>query len=1332
MHPARKQQDMNRKTYRFLFLVCTSLLVLSCVKEDMLMQKTMQSHSSSVPYAGGESGLVCNENGEWVAQNCRVPLVGAGRIIDDLYGNLVSVSGRNVGMNNIVDLDLDRYADFSSLGVTVLGNELFTVKDMYRTYAKDQDAGFVIGTDDSKGLSLEVLSLFVITAYKDNSPVGVYHVGSGDSESLLDLEIVKVSTDAKTGRQALSVKVDAPFDEIALSTTGVSANLASMKVYYAFVGNDPVEYIYSDGSLGSPSIREDVPFVDTGWTNVMDTYPQGILDSDDDGVNLYTDPLTSLLAVRNLTVDFGSMQIDKGTEIGFTYSQGSALTIDALTTMSLIPYDDNWDEIEQDKYSSTGLLGLTVMEGGTGAYSLVTSTDGTKALKIHFGGVRIDAGVFKLLRVFKRDPVKIDPSSYFTAAPEVVTSRSSYRFMTPLTDDSGMPYGTLELAITDRGGETADENHPEPARIDGNSIVGMHPDVTYTVAATFRMNDGSGRSFTMTTKITCEAEPSADIHFMTGDGYRLASGSRNNGLINLIPNLENGQNLITESLEDAAVYSKVLSLIDYSVIAAVETADGSPIVPDGEVRVGFAIQPTRDILNLSALDFFRIVLYNGSEKVDTYVPAENQSVSLGLLSGSNGKIAVTALTDKPFDRVELQTAGVLTLQLSSMSLYYAFYEKTNGNHNSDSGIGDLGVELMTYASHGLRVNYDQTGFSGIKVGTMMTRFENMLDSGKETDAKVEQLVDLLGSMSIAATFEPVETSQWIGVMVNTPSGLLDASILSDMDFEIYNDGNLVETISQQAGLLGLQLLGYGDCSYIEAYPTAGNEFDEVRLVKRSLADVTENILVYGVYMRADANHNGIPDDSEDGSGDQDNEESMAANPSVYHLCAPSDLTVKVTGGMKGNAYDLIFTSENGTGEEYPYPGMVLGDDRTFVVSSASMAEAGMGTGIYLLSIVPAGQDPAAVTGNYPEGVEIYIHPSRTEWQGGDASSSSWDVTDWNEWGNWSDGAPWTCTDVLISGGCPSYPVLKTRDAEGAYVTNVCNNIQFGDGGEVVYPQYLTYGRAWVNFSLARGRYSMFSSPLKETYTGDMFVSMYDGDYLVEAGPDYAHSWLTYDESTYPSMDGARFTPKVYQRVWNRAVENVTVSGSEEVDFDDGMWSAPFNRVDDLYEAGKGVLIRPGTEGEAGDGCVFCLPKAHAEYCYYDLETGRQYDDLKASVPRTNSYSGRFIYEDASGAASFPMHVLLENERPSDTYLAGNPFMCHLSVAKFKEFNPAVKSVMVYEYSESTGKYEYREIDSSGQIAPMQGFLVKVGGIYAETSRFRLNIHFMPDMMETGR
>ena len=77
-------------------------------------------------------------------------------------------------------------------------------------------------------------------------------------------------------------------------------------------------------------------------------------------------------------------------------------------------------------------------------------------------------------------------------------------------------------------------------------------------------------------------------------------------------------------------------------------------------------------------------------------------------------------------------------------------------------------------------------------------------------------------------------------------------------------------------------------------------------------------------------------------------------------------------------------------------------------------------------------------------------------------------------------------------------------------------------------------------------------------------------------------------------------------------------------------------------------------------------------------------------------------------------------------------MCHLSVAKFKEFNPAVKSVMVYEYSESTGKYEYREIDSSGQIAPMQGFLVKVGGIYAETSRFRLNIHFMPDMMETGR
>ena len=124
--------------------------------------------------------------------------------------------------------------------------------------------------------------------------------------------------------------------------------------------------------------------------------------------------------------------------------------------------------------------------------------------------------------------------------------------------------------------------------------------------------------------------------------------------------------------------------------------------------------------------------------------------------------------------------------------------------------------------------------------------------------------------------------------------------------------------------------------------------------------------------------------------------------------------------------------------------------------------------------------------------------------------------------------------------------------------------------------------------------------------------------------------------------------------------------------------------------------------------------------------------------------GRFIYEDeyseyknaSSGETEILLHVLLENKRPSDTYLAGNPFMCHLDVGKFFETNTAVKEIKFLEYSESEDRYYYRTVEkgaSSGEkIAPMQGFLVTVGGIYAETSRFSFYVHFTSEMMTLGK
>ena len=101
---------------------------------------------------------------------------------------------------------------------------------------------------------------------------------------------------------------------------------------------------------------------------------------------------------------------------------------------------------------------------------------------------------------------------------------------------------------------------------------------------------------------------------------------------------------------------------------------------------------------------------------------------------------------------------------------------------------------------------------------------------------------------------------------------------------------------------------------------------------------------------------------------------------------------------------------------------------------------------------------------------------------------------------------------------------------------------------------------------------MFAAPLKEMYTGDMFAS----DAVTYT--DYANCWLTFD---FKTDKVARFAPKVYQRVWNRSVQNAAADdgGFVAVNPDENHWTAPFNLVAQSYDAGQGVLVRPGTEGE---------------------------------------------------------------------------------------------------------------------------------------------------------
>ena len=1279
------------------------------------MMKAPAQGSGAAPDTETAEGLVFQSDGTWKAEGRRVPLVGAGRFVDNIFPDLVEVLGAKEGLNNITDLDITNSADFSGVaGVNLFaGNQIVSVKDMYRTYSEGQQVGFVLKNTSSTFLDVSVLELFVITLYKDNEQVGdPFQLGSEEGTGL-KLDLVKLTSGGNNGVQTISVEAWGDFDEVAIGMAGaVDAevlNDTGIGVLYAFVGDNEEEYLYSDQGLS---------MVDgLGWEFMPGQDTDKIITrGDNDGVAIPT----VLIKYATCTVDFGNMTFDKGTELGFTYDNGGLLDLSVLNMVELTPYDSAGEEIAGDKLESMGVLGLNVIKAGEGAYSLTVSTNRTKRLKFHTSALGLDFGAMTLKRVYKRDPVVLDPTSYFTVQKEVYTSKSSYRFMTPLAETDGS-VGTVTLTVD--GGADADQLN--------RRITGMQPGHSYNVTAVY---SGKSGSFTSESVIHCTEDTAPDITYMVeSEGFGL--GDINSSGITILKNLKNPENIVNDATTDAATFVRGVGLIEINTgIAAVEKKDGKTVKPeDGQVlRVGFALQANSELLSLDVLDFFRIRFYKDGQLIDEpYVSAENESVSLGLLAGSR-QIMVNAYTEKEFDHVELVTSGVASVSLSSLKIYYAYYEPVADMDAEQGGIRDFCLDKMTPATHGLWIDYDNSDFSLVSVGSAMSDMTDMLDDdNEETYAVVTEAVNLAGSARIRVNFDPIATRQWIGMIVRNPQGLADIDLLNASTLHVYNGDIKTESATQSfSGLASLGLIGYGDYSYLEIYPTVGDTVDGLELEIGGLGQVLSNVQIYGVYMRPDSDGDGIPDCSEDESADEEagnDPDNMTTADSEYHVCLGSPLVIGVNGGVAGQSYTLTFSGAE------PLPivfSAVLSGRREFAIATGE-ADDMLPTGAYSLDIAP--EDGSGAAG-YPEAIPVYVHPSQTTWNGNVSVS-------WNDWSNWSDGTPWSCTNVVIPAGCSYYPEIKAEDKA------MCRNIHFAHGGEAAGTQHLDYEKAWVNVALANGEYSMFSSPLKESCTGDMFISDYAGRKIpagltgTDGNIDYSFCWPLLDETCY-KVD--RFHPLVYQRAWNRAVQSSGSGGifdvgtdegfapaDTEVDPDSNLWSEPYNLVSDPYLAGRGVLIRPGEEDESGES-VFCLPKTHSEYEYYDMisqtMTGR-----KAAIDRNEDFIGRFIYEDASGNAEFPLHVMLENERPSNMYLAGNPFMCHISLAAFFDWNPAVYEV---RFLEKTGQgYSYRTVTRTGvtdeTAAPAQGFVVKVGGVYEETSRFRLYIHFAEDMMTTA-
>lgn len=198
---------------------------------------------------------------------------------------------------------------------------------------------------------------------------------------------------------------------------------------------------------------------------------------------------------------------------------------------------------------------------------------------------------------------------------------------------------------------------------------------------------------------------------------------------------------------------------------------------------------------------------------------------------------------------------------------------------------------------------------------------------------------------------------------------------------------------------------------------------------------------------------------------------------------------------------------------------------------------------------------------------------------------------------------WTDTDV-------SYRTPGDMITE-LYVDNVCDSIAFQPETELVNAHMLDYTKAWVEFALSKNLWSLASSPLQGTLSGEWYAPSWSGrqetTYFEPINFDVTnHFEMKGISGTYPSgLDYDRFAPAVYQRQWDKAKAVLYERGA--------VWSAD--------DASQTENLGWSEEGEwTGAGHAFEWDSTNADD-YLSRLVYKPFGDSKINVAVRGSWSG---------------------------------------------------------------------------------------------------------------
>lgn len=234
-----------------------------------------------------------------------------------------------------------------------------------------------------------------------------------------------------------------------------------------------------------------------------------------------------------------------------------------------------------------------------------------------------------------------------------------------------------------------------------------------------------------------------------------------------------------------------------------------------------------------------------------------------------------------------------------------------------------------------------------------------------------------------------------------------------------------------------------------------------------------------------------------------------------------------------------------------------------------------------------------------------------------------------------------------------------------YRVNLCNDIHFKPGAQMLHAEQLIYNKAWMDIILPVDSWTAISTPLQEVVSGDWYTQSATGK-----------QETPYFEDINFGTGYNRLNPAVYQRSWSNAnVIGNNVNGS--VSFSNN-WSAAYNDAGVAYEPAEGYSIRGRKTGATQ--LVFRLPKADDTY------------QNAQAFTRDENKVGKLLISDLYNRSNpnrpntqENISVQLTAANGDGNYLmVGNPYMAELDLQKFLEANNDVLTQQ-YTYVNAAGE-----------------------------------------------